>query len=377
MPAPKIRAAFASIAREYAPLSFDRVRPERDGRLAVLGDSAAGPTRLLLGVDETTGLISSFLTLPYLDLDFPGLLAHVPTLAPRAQLLVAEVDRGACIPLHAVNANDSLSLASTSKLYILLALVDAIIAGELSWDTPLAIRDEWKSKPDSELSRLRAGETLELRGFAEHLIAHSDNPANDHLVHALGRERVEAAIRDSGHRAPERNVPYITSREFFHQRKLHADEVDWYFTLPVADRRTYLDRDLLQRSTLPSLEQGYHPDRVGIFASATDVCGLLATIVERADTHPEAAPVLDILAQGARTRHRAISRKIFPYIGSKGGSIPSLVRSKAWLLRRDDDRWFAVILGFNDDDWLLGDVDSAELQAVTWRIFDLLADEDR
>lgn len=376
LPAPKIRAAFESIAHDFAPLSFDRVRPERDGRLAVLGDSAVGPTRLLLGVDDDTGQISSFLTQPYLDLDFPGLLAHVPTLAPRAQLLVAEVDHGACVPLHAVNADDVQPIASTSKLYILLALVDAIDAGELDWDTPLAIRDDRKSKPESALSRWQSGQTMTLRGFAENLIDHSDNTANDHLVHALGRERVEAAVRDSGHHDPARNTPYITSREFFHQRRLGSDELDRYAALSDRERRSYLDDVLLTRPQLPSWARRPNLDRVGIYASATDLCHLLATLVERIETEPAAAPLLDILPKGLSVQYSNVSRKIFPFIGGKGGSLPGVL-NKTWLLRRDDDRWFAVISGFVDDGEFPRAVADADLRAVTWRIFDLLADEDR
>jgi hypothetical protein len=53
--------------------------------------------------------------------------------------------------------------------------------------------------------------------------------------------------------------------------------------------------------------------------------------------------VLDVLSKNPGL---PIDAKVWPYIGFKGGSEPGVV-NMTYLLRRDDDRWFVVSLGFN------------------------------
>jgi hypothetical protein len=60
----------------------------------------------------------------------------------------------------------------------------------------------------------------------------------------------------------------------------------------------------------------------------------------------KAKPVLDILAKNAGL---PVDKKLWTYVGFKGGSEPGVL-SVVYLLRRADDKWFVITLGFNADE---------------------------
>jgi hypothetical protein len=378
-PVAEVITASEYLARNHAPLEIRGVQRAEGEYLDVLGDSATGPIRVRLWVDDASGLIRGLLVEPYVDLTMEQIARELTTLAPRTQFLVAEVEGGVCMPMLELDVDQVLSIASTSKLYILLALIDSILAGERAWDDRLAVRDAWKSTPGAALSEKPDGELLTLRAFAEALIAESDNTANDHLIRALGREAVEDAVRASAHHEPGLNVPYMTSQEFFRLRALPEEEVGRYLSLDEEERRAYLDRVLVSRRA-PEGSLARNLETVGIFASAEDLCRLLAVIAERARRHGEAAPALEILGR-RRSRHfGGFTREDWAYAGGKGGSIGGAtfqeVSSGTWLLRRVDGRWFVVVVGLNTDGRFLS-LDRERIAGMMARVFDLLAQVDR
>ena len=100
------------------------------------------------------------------------------------------------------------------------------------------------------------------------------------------------------------------------------------------------------KPTLEGVEAWTDPRRIDVlewFASAEDLCRVMATLAARAAKSEKAKPLLDVLAKNPGLE---IDAKVFPYIGFKGGSEPG-VMNLTWLLRRDDDKWFVVSLGFN------------------------------
>lgn len=347
-----------------------------DDHLDARGDSSAGPLRILLRTTRD-GAIDGLLVEPYADLDLEELLRTIPMLAPRATLLSAELVDDGCRPLHAVDADVNLSLASISKLYVLLAVVDAILAGEHSWDEPITIRDALRGEPSRILGTHPEGATLPLRDVLHALIGASDNAANDHLIDLVGRRAVEAAVRASGHHDPALNQPYLTFREFRRLWRLHPSVTDRYLALDEQARRDFLER-VLDDLTAP-IDERRNLDTIGIFASSTDVCRLLATLAQRA-RRPEAAPLLEILADGAKLGPSDLAGDDWTFVGGKSGGLGVLgfndVSSRAVLLRRADDRWFVVVLGLESAGrWT--SFARRPIHAVTARIFDLLAREGR
>jgi hypothetical protein len=81
---------------------------------------------------------------------------------------------------------------------------------------------------------------------------------------------------------------------------------------------------------------------------------------------PRAARLLDVLAKNPGL---PIDGKVWPYIGFKGGSEPGVV-NMTYLLRRDDDRWFVVTLGFNAAEG--GALDEAKIFHLVAGVIDLL-----
>jgi beta-lactamase class A len=278
---------------------------------------------------------------------FGEALRMVATLAPKAQLLVAALDKGACKPLQELAATDELAIGSTFKLYVLLGLVDRILAGKAAWSDEIAVRDEWKSLPSGITQNEPPGTKHALLTFAERMISMSDNTAADHLLYTVGRKNVEAAVRASGHRRPALDTPFLSTRELFLFRLgLPPGEVERYLELPEARRRAYLDKTLAGKG--PSIDvagawkTARQIDKLEWFASSEDLCRAMAALWTRAQD-PRAAPALDVLAKNPGL---PIDTKVWPYAGFKGGSEPGVI-NMTYLLRRDDDKWFVITLGFN------------------------------
>lgn len=268
-------------------------------------------------------------------------------LAPRAQLLVAALDQGACRPLQELAATDELAIGSSFKLYVLLGLVDRILAGKAAWTDELAVRDDWKSLPSGITQNEPPGTRHSLRELAERMISKSDNTAADHLLYTVGRRGVEAALRATRHGRPALDTPFLSTRELFLLKlATPAAEIERYLRLPEARRRDYLDRTLAGKApgiaAATAWKTARRIDKLEWFASAEDLCRVMATLWTRGQD-PRAAPLLAVLAKNPGL---PIDAKVWPYVGFKGGSEPGVI-NMTYLLRRDDGKWFVITLGFN------------------------------
>ena len=116
---------------------------------------------------------------------------------------VAKVDDGRCDRVAGTNTGQSLPLASIFKLYVLLAVADAVKAGKLSWDDQLTITLQAKAVGSSGLEKLPPGTQVSVRTAAEKMIANSDNMATDLLIEKVGTAAVERALVEAGHHDPE------------------------------------------------------------------------------------------------------------------------------------------------------------------------------
>nr|MDQ3369676.1 serine hydrolase [Myxococcota bacterium] len=367
-------AQFLAVSKSLASLNPISVLSVTGTELSLVAKLATkqGPLIATVLVDAPTQQLVGLLFAP--DAPRPKTFAEAvqmaEQLAPRAQLLVAALDQGTCKPLHATTSKQPLAIGSTSKLYVLLALVDRILAGKATWDDELAVRDDWKSLPSGITQDEPVGTQLTLRTYAERMISISDNTATDHLLYTLGRKPVEAALRATRHASPARNVPFLGTRELMLFKLGMPDaEIERYRKLPEAKRRAYLDTTLAGKH--PDLTQvaawttGRRIDQLEWFASADDVCRAMGTLWQRAQ-RDAAKPLLDVLAKNAGI---AVDQAAWPYLGFKGGSEPGVI-NLTWLARRADDRWFVVVLTANAPD---ATVDHAKVSAVAQGVFELLA----
>ncbi|HEX4422960.1 MAG TPA: serine hydrolase [Kofleriaceae bacterium] len=362
VPSDQLAKALEQMATQLASLTLASVEGLGDRLIAhaIVGDTKL---RISLAINDA-GQIQGLLIQPDIDAaprphTFEDALRTAPALAPKAQLLVAALDKGTCKPLQELAASDELAIGSTFKLYVLLGLADRVIAGKAAWTDELAVRDDWKSLPSGTTQNELPGTKHSLQQFAERMISISDNTAADHLLYTVGRKQVEAALREAKHARPALDTPFLATRELFVMKLgTPADELERYLKLPEAKRRDYLDKTLAAKQPnvkeIPGWTTARRVGQLEWFASAEDLCRAMATLWTRAQD-PKAAAVLDILAKNPGL---PIDKKVWPYVGFKGGSEPGVV-NMTYLLRRDDGQWFVVVLGFNADEG--GKLDDAKI----------------
>lgn len=343
-------AVFAGLGKQIADLAIT----ETTGTdTELVAHATAGGKKLVvsMSVDPGTHRIVSLLFRPDTEAaprpsSFDEARQMMAALAPKVQLLVAELAGGACKPVYAVASTDELAIGSTFKLYVLLELADRMIAGTLRWDDELAVRDDWKSLPSGITQNDAAGTRLSIRTLAERMISISDNTATDHLLYTLGRKQVEAAVREAKHAQPALDTPFLSTRELFLLKLGPAEELARYTALSEAKRRAYLDTTLAGKvpvlASVADWKTARAIDRLEWFASSEDLCRVMAALWTRA-RDPRTAPLLDVLAKNPGL---PIDKARFPYVGFKGGSEPGVI-DLTYLLERADDRWFVVSASFN------------------------------
>jgi beta-lactamase class A len=380
VPPAELQQTFAAIAADGAPLRILQVSPSAtDSALQVLADARGMQVLISVSLEAGTGLIDGLLFEAPVDLEsgrpesWEAVDANVANLAPRSSYLVASVEGGDCTPLHAAASDDRLALGSAFKLYVLAELSRQIEAGSLGWDTNIVIRDELKSLPSGQLQDVPAGTELAVRDVATPMIAISDNTAADHLIDRLGRENVEAALSAFGHGAPERNTPFLSTREFF-LFKLTVSEADAaaYLAADLPARRTFLAALGGQAPSLADAAQWVTPrrvDEIEWFASASELCRLMAALDVRSEM-PGLAPIAEVLS---RNPGLPIDGAAFPYIAFKGGSEPGVL-NLTWLVHAQSGARYFVSIGLNDPSAPIADEAAALRTALG--IFDLLAAGD-
>ncbi len=106
-------------------------------------------------------------------------------------------------------------IGSIFKVYVLAEVARRIAAGDLDWEQPVTLREEAKSLPSGILQDQPSGSSFPLRRFVRLMIGISDNTAADHLLELAGRRRIEAHLGEYFNSVPERNTPFLTTREMF------------------------------------------------------------------------------------------------------------------------------------------------------------------
>jgi hypothetical protein len=205
------------------------------------------------------------------------------------------------------------------------------------------------------------------------MIAISDNTAADHLIDRLGRENIEAALGAFGHGAPERNVPFLSTREFF-LFKLAVSDADAaaYVGADVPARRAFLETLAGQTPNLEDAVRWVAPrriDEIEWFASPSDLCRLMAALDVRSE-QPGLEPIAEVLS---RNPGLPIDRVAFPFIAFKGGSEPGVL-NLTWLVHAQSGSRYFVSIGLNNPSAPIADEAAALRTALG--IFDLLAAED-
>jgi len=181
--------------------AFEGVRKEGAHYAAVF---EKGVVPVVIRLDERGRIAGLFFKPPRSRLrSLEEAVTALQGLPGETSLLVLEGDR----PLAEHAAGTRLAVGSAFKLSVLAALLEAVENGEHSWEETLPLKTAWKSLPSGELQNWPDGTPLTLADYAGRMMAESDNTAADHLIHLLGRDRVE--------RFAYQNRPLLTTRALF------------------------------------------------------------------------------------------------------------------------------------------------------------------
>ncbi len=277
-------------------------------------------------------------------------LAALRELPGQVSFAFCRLGDGGPEPVHALEPDLPLAMGSAFKLYVLGALVGEVAAGQRAWDDVVALRPAWKSLPSGVLQAWPDGSPLTLHTLAAQMISVSDNTATDHLLHLLGRGRVEAQLPLMGMADPVRNVPFLSTHEMFRLKETgkSGPRLEIYLAADAGGRRRYLEQELapLAETGFAGMDMLAPPavDRVEWFASALDLCRALAWLRDATGAGGAAAPARDVLGIN---RGLAFADEAWRYVGYKGGSEPGVL-AMSWLLQRADGQWFTLAVLWND-----------------------------
>jgi beta-lactamase class A len=383
LPAKDLLGVFRGYLAPNGPMALARFEGSTDGpRIRAILTTPSADWRVTLGIDpdEPQRIDELFfepvaLPAPLLKTinSWNPLQRRLAAIAPDVSFFAAEIVDGQLDPLYRVTRDRTLSIASSFKLYVLAELARQVDAGLAAWDEPLAIRDDLRSLPNGDMRLEPDGTEFALRYFAERMISASDNTATDHLIARLGRENVEAAFAACDHAHPERNTPLLLTREWFAMKlRLIPAEIESYLASDVDAKRAYLaDRVDLEAATLSELEQWpgpYYNDEIEWFASATDLCTVMAHL-HSLSGGDGFSPIHDALSLNPGI---AFDARTWAFVGYKGG-YETGVKSDVWLLQRGDGRWFTLAAIINDPK---REIDGYGLWQLMMPAVELLANHD-
>lgn len=289
------------------------------------------------------------------------IIADIAALHGRASIGVYALEQsGPRAIFGSPTASEQLAIGSTFKLYVLSTLAGEVKAGKRHWSDVVPLGPP--SLPSGQMQNWPAGAPVTLQTLASMMISISDNTAADNLIRALGRKSIEAELVASGHSAPARDIPFLTTIENFALKAGGPARIAAYAAANDERQRALLDEwaptltaDNIDLSKLA----GATPraiDKLEWFASNEDVARIFARL--RDEDEPRALAILSI--------NKAIPEaqaKKWAYVGYKGGSELGVL-NLSWLLKDRQGRWFVVSVSWNDPEQA---VDESTLLGLSMR----------
>jgi len=338
VPADQVAAIVRRLAGQLGV--FEGVRPEGAGYAAVF-EKGEVPVRITL--DAQGRIAGLFFGPPRPRLaslaDAEKKMAALPG---KKSLLVLKNDE----VLAALDPDARLAVGSAFKLSVLAALLDQIEAGALAWDEVVPLENAYRSLPTGALADWPAGTPVTLASLAGRMIAESDNTATDHLIHRLGRERVEVYAYA--------NVPLLTTRAAF-VIKANPDLARRWRESSASERRKIVAD--AERRPLPTVRQLFAAPpapEVEWFYSVRELCEL----AQRAADTPLAG------INPGLARREAWKRVVY-----KGGSEPGVLNLTTLLIDEKGTRYCVAAT------WNAEGLDENALSGLYGAVLELLARE--
>jgi Beta-lactamase enzyme family len=292
----------------------------------------------------------------------PALFGEIVGLPGEVSLAAARLEQSGPANFLTQKAERPLAVGSAFKLFILAELVRQVKAGERRWSDVVPLGPP--SLPSGLLQDWPKGAPMTLHSLAALMLSISDNSAADTLLALLGREKVERLLPELGVRAPERNRPFLSTREAFALK----------FGDPALLARWKAADEAGRRKLLPGLSAvapstfrpwpGGRPAGIAEaewFASPADLVRTLDWLRRSGDS-----TALDLLAINPGLPPALA--KDFAYFGYKGGSEPGVL-NLSFLLKNREGRWLAVSATWNNEAAAL---DDARFGALMGRLIALM-----
>ncbi len=371
-----------------AELKSVRPAPEGEGLVGTLHAPETGATYdLFIAVDPATDLVNGFLITPArsnaaIPEDWATIDRTLRDLPGELSVMVARVSDRTFKPVYAITPDKRLAVGSAFKLWILGALAELVGEGQASWDEPMALNPELKTMPigvlATEAGNKGLGRTASfpLSRYADEMISVSDNPATDHLLERVGRERV-IAFMSRVHGEPELNQPFLSTGQMFKLKRGTAENAlaAYISADSPEERQAVLDSEEFQNAVISiPLAMRWQKDgpiaieRVEWFASAVD---LARTMIElrRMESQDGMEPLAHALRINDGIR---LDDTIWPSVSYKGGSEPGVLNLTFLADSESGETWF-VSLGWNNTEAVL---DEDALIILALAIFNRLAAGD-
>jgi beta-lactamase class A len=267
---------------------------------------------------------------------FKDIDAELTKSGARYSYQLSKVNDGKCDPVAGTNTDMSLPLASIFKLYVLLAVSNAVKDGTVSWDDQLTVTDDAKSVGAAGLDDVPDGSKVSVRTAAQQMISASDNMATDLLMQRLGPGAVERALATAGHHDPASMTPFPTTHELFSVGWGAPDlREQWKEASP--QQRAQLLKQTNSRPYEPEPERTHTPASdfgVEWYGTANDICRVHAAL--QASAVGEAAPVKKILSAIPGID---LDPAKWPYIAAKGGNLPGDLTFSWYAVDRTGQPW--------------------------------------
>jgi beta-lactamase class A len=268
--------------------------------------------------------------------------AEIRALPGTAAFGVYALGEGAT-PVNELAGTQRLPIGSAFKLWVLAEAARQVNAGSRKWSDAVTLGP--RSLPSGITQRWPAGAPVTLHTLATLMISISDNTATDTLLTALGRDKVDAVVAETGVAEPAATLPVLTTMELF-QLKAPANAdlaAKWKAAGPEGRRKLLADnRARLVATKIDPAMFGNKPMAPDIewFASPRDEAAVLNWLRTKGGE-----PALAILAVSPGTP----SGTLFDYVGFKGGSEPGVIFT-SWLVKTRKGNWYAITGGWTRTD---------------------------
>jgi beta-lactamase class A len=368
VPAAQVKAIGEDLKRSYgAARAVSGIEAKTASSGTVIFDFERATLRMDMTIDPAPPHLIEGLLVTGADAkgdNVRDLAATIAALPGQVSLAAVRLGDGQPRQLLAQQPERPLAIGSAFKLFIFSEVVREVKAGERKWSDVVPLGRH--SLPSGFLQQWPEGAPMTLYSLAALMISQSDNSAADTLLNVLGRENVERLLPELGVKAPERDRPFLATREAFLLKGGDPALRARWTAAGEAERRALLAGEIARAGVETIDPQRFAAGPVAIgevewFASPADLVRTLDWLRRAGD-----ARALEILAINPGIP--ALTRD-FTYVGYKGGSEGGVL-NLSFLLRRSDGAWFAASVTWNNP---AATLDDAQLIAPMSRLLSLIA----